>query len=335
MIDRRHLLQMGVGAIGASVIAPRGAWAQPKTPVKVRYSEVIHSMFYAPAYVAIGNGFFKEAGLEVEMTTANGGDKSMAALLSGTADIALAGPEVPIYVLNGESPDKVRIFSGLTATDGFILMSREKPKGFSWDSLKGKEIMGWRPGSTPLLFLQAALRRKGLDPLKDVKLLNNTAPPARMGAWLSGQGDYAIFAEPDASQLELEGKAYSVASIGQTVGQIDYTAFMATDTWLKANPAVALAWTVAVAKAMKWTATAATADVVGSLLPFFPGVSKEAMTAGTERYRKIGIWKSSPLIEPAAIDSFQDILIQSGVLEQGKRVKFQDLVISDYARKAI
>jgi NitT/TauT family transport system substrate-binding protein len=335
MLNRRHILQLGAGAIGASVIASRSAWAQPGTPVKVRYSEVIHSMFYAPAYVAIGNGFFREAGIEVEMTTANGGDKSMAALLGGTADIALAGPEVPIYVLNGESPDKVRIFSGLTATDGFILMGREKPKEFSWDTLKGKEIMGWRPGSTPLLFLQAALRRKGLDPLKDVKLLNNTAPPARMGAWLSGQGEYAIFAEPDASQLELDGKAYGVASIGQTVGQIDYTAFMATDTWLKANPATVLAWTIAIAKAMKWTATAPTAEVVGSLSPFFPGVSKEALTAGTERYRKLGIWKSSPVIEQAAIDGFQDILVQSGVLEQGKRVKFQDLVISDYARKAI
>ncbi len=167
--------------------------------------------------------------------------------------------------------------------------------------------------------------------MKDVKLLNNTAPPARMGAWLSGQGDYAIFAEPDASQLELEGKAHSVASIGQTVGQIDYTAFMATDTYLKANPIVVEAWTVAIAKAMKWTATATTAEVVDELLPFFPGVSKQAMTAGTDRYRKIGIWKSSPVIEAAAIDRFQDILVQSGVLEQGKRVKFQDLVISDYA----
>ncbi len=149
MINRRQLLRLGAGALGASVVASRCAWAQPKPPVKVRYSEVIHSMFYAPAYIAIGNGMFKEAGIEVEITTANGGDKSMAALLSGSADIALAGPEVPIYVLNGESPDKVRIFSGLTATDGFILMGREKPKDFSWDRLKGKDIMATAADGKP------------------------------------------------------------------------------------------------------------------------------------------------------------------------------------------
>jgi NitT/TauT family transport system substrate-binding protein len=258
-----------------------------------------------------------------------------AALLSGAADIALAGPEVPIYVLNSDSPEKVRIFSGLTATDGFVLMGRDKATGFAWNSLKGKEVMGWRPGSTPLLFLQSAMRLKGLDPLKDVKLLNNIAPPARMGAWLSGQGDYAIFAEPDASQLELDGKAHSLASIGQTVGQIDYTAFMATDTYLKANPGVVQAWTTAIARAMEWTATAPTPDVVEVLLPFFPGVNKAAMTASTERYRQIKIWKSSPVIEPAAIEKFQDILVQSGVLESAKRVKYHDLVITDYAHNAI
>lgn len=335
MLNRRHMLKLGAGALGTAAIASRGVRAQLKAPVKIRYNEVVHSMFYAPAYVAIGQGFFKDAGFEVEMTTANGGDKSMAALLSGAADIALMGPEAPIYVLNSDSPEKVRIFSGLTATDGYILMGRAKPNGFAWDTLKGKEIMGWRPGSTPLLFLEAALRLKGIDPLNDVKLLNSIAPPARMGAWLSGQGQYAIFAEPDASQLELDGKAHTIASIGQTVGQIDYTAFMATDTYLKKNPAVVQAWTTAITKAMTWTASAATPDIAAALLPFFPGVSKEAMIAGTERYRRIKIWKSSPVIEPAAIEKFQDILVQSGVLETAKRVKYHDLVVTDYAHKAI
>ena len=152
----------------------------------------------------------------------------MAALLSDGADIALIGPETAIYVQISDSPTKARIFCGLTATDGFMLVGREKVDKFDWKMLKGKEILGFRPGSTPLLFLEAALRKNGLDPQTDVKLTNNVGIPARVGSWLAGQNQYAIFIEPDASQLELDGKAHFLASIGETVGFADYTAFMAT-----------------------------------------------------------------------------------------------------------
>src|SRR5260370_340417 len=98
MLKRRQTLQAGIALGTLCVAAPLNALAQSK-PVKVRYSEVVRSILYAPAYVAMTKGFFAEAGLEVEMTTAQGGDKSMAALISGAADIALMGPEAAIYVL--------------------------------------------------------------------------------------------------------------------------------------------------------------------------------------------------------------------------------------------
>ena len=117
-----------------------------------------------------------------------------------------------------------------------MLIGREKVDKFDWSMLKGKEILGFRPGSTPLLFLEAAMRQNGIDPLKDVKLNNNVAIPARVGSWLAGQNQFAIFIEPDASQLELDGKAHFLASIGETVGPADYTTFMATDKYIKENP---------------------------------------------------------------------------------------------------
>ena len=155
MLHRRSVIQAGFAALGAaSVYAPSVLRAQNKPLVKIRYNEVVRSVLYAPAYVAITNGYFKEAGLDVEMTTANGGDKSMAALISGSADIALMGPEAAIYVLNSDSSVKARIFCGLTATDGFMLVGRTKVDKFDWGTLKGKDILGFRPGSTPLLFLE-------------------------------------------------------------------------------------------------------------------------------------------------------------------------------------
>jgi NitT/TauT family transport system substrate-binding protein len=332
MLDRRRVVQGGLAAASVS-LAPR-ALAQPKPPVKVRYNEVVRSTLYAPAYVAIAKGYFTEAGLDVTMTTAQGGDKSMAALLSGGADLALIGPETAVYVLNSDSPSKARIFCGLTATDGFMLVGREKVDKFDWKTLKGKEILGFRPGSTPLLFLEAALRKNGIDPQADVKLNNNVSIPARVGSWLAGQNQYAIFIEPDASQLELDGKAHFLASIGETVGFADYTSFMATDKYIKDNPAVIQAWTDAITKGMKWTAAAPAEEIAKMLQEFFPGVNPKALVGAAQRYQRLKIWKSTPVIEPAAIEKFQDILVQGHVLEQGKRVKFADLVLTGFAAKA-
>jgi NitT/TauT family transport system substrate-binding protein len=332
MLDRRRIVQGGLAAASFS-LAPR-ALAQPKPPVKIRYNEVVRSILYAPAYVAIAKGYLTEAGLDVTMATAQGGDKSMAALLSGGADIALMGPETAVYVLNSDSPTKARIFCGLTATDGFMLVGRDKVDKFDWKMLKGKEILGFRPGSTPLLFLEAALRKNGIDPQTDVKLNNNVGIPARVGSWLAGQNQFAIFIEPDASQLELDGKAHFLASIGETVGFADYTSFMATDKYIHDNPAVIQGWTDAIAKGMKWTAAAPAEEIAGVLQQFFPGVNPKAMVAAAQRYQRLKIWKSTPVIEPAAIEKFQDILVQGHVLDQAKRVKFADLVLTEFAAKA-
>src|SRR5216684_6933275 len=333
MLDRRRALQLGLAG-SLSLAAPRRPRAQGKPPAKVRYNEVVRSILYAPAYAAISKGYFQEAGIELTMSTAYGGDKSMAALLGNSADIALMGPEAAIYVLVSDSPVKPRIFCGLTSTDGFMLVGREKVDKFDWSMLKGKEILGFRPGSTPLLFLEAALRQNGLDPQTDVKLMNNVGIPARVGSWLAGQNQYAIFIEPDASQLEIDGKAHFLASIGETVGPADYTAFMATDKYIREHPDVIQGWTNAIYKGMQWTASAPPAEIATALAPFFPGVTAQALLGAAERYRRLKIWKSTPVIEPKAIERFQDILVQGHVLEQGKRVKFSDLIATEFASKA-
>jgi NitT/TauT family transport system substrate-binding protein len=333
MLNRRHVIQGGVAAVG-SLAAPSLLRAQGKPPVKIRYNEVVRSILYAPAYVAITQGFFKDAGLDVTLSTAQGGDKSAAALLSGSADIALIGPETSIYVQNSDSPTKLPIFCGLTATDGFMLVGRDKVDKFDWKMLKGKEILGFRPGSTPILFFEAAMRKNGIDPLKDVKLNNNVAIPARVGSWLAGQNQYAIFIEPDASQLEMDGKAHYLASIGETVGPADYTTFMATDKYIKENPAIIQTWTDAIYRAQKWTAEQPTEEVAKAIAPFFQGVNPKALEAAAVRYRKLKIWKDTPKIEPAAIERFEDILVQGNVLEKSKRVKFDTLVLTEFANKA-
>jgi len=333
MLNRRRALKGSLAALG-TLAAPFGVRAQGKPPVKVRYSEVVHSILYAPAYVAMAKAYFADAGLDVAMTTAQGGDKAVAAMLTNSADIALLGPEAAIYVQNSDSPTKIPIFCGLTATDGFMLVGRDPVDHFDWQQLKGHQILALRPGSTPDLFLEAALRQNGIDPRSDVTLVNNIAVPARVGSWLAGQNQYAIFIEPDASQLEHDGKAHILASIGETVGLADYTAFAATDKYIHDHPDIVQSWTDAIHRAQLWTAAAPTSEIVGVLVQYFPGISVEALTAGVEHYRRLKIWKTSPVIEPPAFERFQDILVQGKVLEPNKRVKFDDLILTTFANKA-
>ena len=304
-----------------------------KAPVKVRYEEVVRSILYVPAYVALSQGYFKDAGLDVQMKTSQGTDKGMAALLSGSADIVLIGPEATVYVQNSESPVKPRIFSGLTATDGFMLVSRSK-EPLDWKKLKGKTIMGFRPGSNPDVYLETALRKHGLDPKKDVTIVNNLGPAARAGAWMSGRADYAIFLEPEAGTLEREGKAFPVASIGAEVGPVDYTVFTTTDSFISKQPQVVQAWTDAINRAMKHVQSAASADLAKQVAEFFPATPQPQIAAAIDRYKKHNIWKTSPLVEQDAMNKLQDMLVASGVLESGKRVKYQDVVVTDFARRA-
>lgn len=322
-------LALGLGLMGNAAAQSAAA------PTKVRYEEVVRSVLYMPTYVALNQGFFREAGLDVTMKTSQGTDKGMAALLSGSADIVLIGPEASIYVANSESPVKPKIFSGLTATDGFLLVAREKPAGaFAWDQLKGKAVMAFRPGSNPDVFLETAMRKNGLDPKKDLKLVNNIGPAARTGAWLAGQNDYGIFLEPEATMLEKAGKGTVVASIGRTVGPVDYTVFTATDVFLKQNPAVAQAWTHAIVKAQKYVASAKPADLAAHIAEYFPTMSKDDLIAAIERYRGIGLWKTNPTVERKAIESLQDMLVASGVLDNAKRVKYEQVVVTDFTAKA-
>jgi NitT/TauT family transport system substrate-binding protein len=268
------------------------------------------------------------------MKTSQGGDKAMAALLSGSADIVLMGPEVPVYVQNSESPVKVKIFSGLTATDGFMLMSRTPVDKVDWSKLKGKTVLGWRPASTPEVYLQGAIRKNGIDPKKDLTMMNNIGAAAHVGAWLNGKQDYGLFPEPDASTLEKDGKAYFFASVGDVIGPVDYTVFTATDAYIKQNPQAIQAWTNATARALKFVQDAPSAELAKISLQYFPGVTQEQMVNAINRYKKYKMWKTTPVVEEAAIDRLQDLLVASGVLENAKRVKPSTVVVNDFAKQA-
>lgn len=319
-----------IGALALSFAIP----AQADTK-KVRYEEVVRSVLYMPMYVAMTKGYFKEEGLDVSLKTSQGTDKGMAALLAGSADIVLIGPEASVYVANSESPVKTRVFAGLTATDGFLLLAREPADSFDWSMLKGKRVMSFRPGSNPDVFLMTAMEKHGLDPAKDVRMVSNIGPAARAGAWMAGQADYGIFLEPEASNLERDGHGKVVASIGEEVGQVDFTSFTATEKFLADNPDVAQKWVNAIYRAQQEIQNAPAADLATHMQPFFPGLSHAELVGAVERYRPFRLWKENPVVEEAAMNQLQDMLIKMGLQKDSERVAYANLVETRFAKEAM
>lgn len=317
---------------GAAVVAPPAASAEPVQ--KIKFMEVIHSLFYSPLYVAHGQGYFKQQGIDFDLVAAQGSDKATAALLSGAADVVLTGPETAVYIQNGQSPEKIRIFAGLTATDGSFLVGREAQSGFAWSSLKGKTILGWRKGSSPAIFLDKVLKDNGLDPDKDVTIITNVAIPARLGAFMAGTADYGTFFEPDVTKIEAAGKGRALANVGAAAGKIDYTVFAARESYIKANPKVIQGFTDAIAKAERWLQTADPQEAAKALAPYFPGVSADEVAASVVRHRDAGVWKATPLVAPEAIAAMQDLLIASGVLGAGEKVAYEKIVDPAFATAA-
>jgi NitT/TauT family transport system substrate-binding protein len=331
MLTRRTAIaSLGTALLAGSI---RSSHAQT---VKIKVGEVLRSQFYTPMYVALGRGFVKAEGLDAELITANGSDRVGALVLADGVDIGLAGPEVPMYIYNGESSDKPLIFAALTGSDGMFLGSKAKIDKFEWSMLNGKKIMGQRPGSTPQLCFEYVMKARGVDAETIKQVVTNVGPNARDGAWLAGGFDFAIFLEPGLTKLEKAGQVHFIASIGKEVGRCEYTSFFAKKSWLAKNGEMAQKWTNAIAKAQVWLRTANAKDIAESITSFFPGISIDDHIAVIDRYRNAGapIWADSTEIDMGGITKLQEVMVSGGVLPADKKVAYGVIVTKDYSNKA-
>ncbi|MDF2960470.1 MAG: nitrate transporter substrate-binding protein [Paenibacillus sp.] len=290
----------------------------------VKFSEVIRSIFYAPHYIAMQKGFFKEEGLNVDMNTAQGSDKGAAALIAGVADISLVGPETAIYIYNQKGDKTLKIFHQLTMKDGSFLLSRNKTDGFKWSDLQGKTVVGWRPGSAPQMVLNTKLLQ---EKVTKADVITNIASTAMAGAFTSGKGDYIQVFEPIASTLEKEGKAHFVTSVGQAFGPFPETSYVATSDFIKKNPETVQKFVNAVAKGTKWLNTASPDEIAAALTPFFEGTPKDIIIQSIERYKKQDTWPAVPELTAEQFEALQKVLIENGVLKAEQKVADMGAVV--------
>ena len=299
---------------------------------KVRLNEVVHSIFYAPQYVAMENGYFADEGLEIELSVGQGADKSMTALLSGSADIALLGTEAGIYIINEGKKNAVKTFAQLTQRAGNFLVSRKDEKEFKWTDLKGKSVIGGRKGGMPELVFEYILDKNGLEKNKDVEIINNISFESTAGAFTADTGDYTVEFEPTASTLENNGIGHVVASLGEESGYIPYTVYMAKTEYINSNPEVIQHFANAVKRGQKWTEEHSSKEIAELIQPYFAENNVETITEIVERYKKQNTWKINPICDKEGFELFQDIMENGGELKE--RVKFEDFVDNGFAEKA-
>ncbi len=307
-----------------------GCSQESKDLVTVRLNEVTHSVFYAPQYVAMELGFFEEEGIAIELTNGGGADKVMTAVVSGQSDIGLAGPEACIYIYNQGKEDYPRIFAQLTKRDGSFLIGRTD-EDFSWENLRGKTIIGGRKGGMPEMTLEYVMKQNGVVPHMDAVVDTSVQFNMMAGAFTGGQGDYVALFEPAATEVVNAGQGYLLCSIGEESGEIPYTAYFASQTYLQENSDVVAGFCRALHKAMVWIESHTDEEVAQVMLPQFPDTDLAVLTAVTARHREIDAWNTALTMEQSSLERLEAVMTEAGELEKEQWVDFAALVDNSWA----
>lgn len=319
--------------IVAVMISKKANQNQEKDIKTIKLNEVTRSVFYAPQYAAITQGFFKEEGIELEITTGQGADNVMTAILAGQSDIGLCGPEASIYVYNEGKEDYVPIFAQLTKRDGSFLVSKNPTQNFSWSDLKGKTVIPGRKGGVPYMTLEYVLKQNGINPQTDLNLDDSIKFDLMAGAFTGGNAEYVTLFEPTASMTQDAGKGYIVASVGEVAGEVPYTAYCAKKSYIEKNQDIIEGFTRATYKGQQWVKTHSAKEVAEAVQSFFPATSLESLEKSVQSYKDIDAWNETPVLKKEAFDKLQLIMTEAGELKQ--QAPYEKIVNNTFAEKVI
>ena len=300
---------------------------------KISVNEVARSVFYAPQYVAINNGFFKKEGLEIELTTGQGADKVMTAVLADQSDIGFAGPEASIYVYNEGKEDYAEVFAQMTKRDGSFLVSKTDTDNFSWNDLKGKTVIPGRKGGVPYMTFEYVLKQNGIDPETDVNLDDSIKFDLMAGAFAGGDAEYVTLFEPTASMTEEAGKGYVVASVGEASGEIPYTAYFAKKSYIEENKDVIQGFTNAIYKGQQWVKQHSAKEIAEVIQDFFPDTDLDMLTKSIQSYMDIDAWNDTPVLKEEAFNRLQTVMKEAGELD--KEAPYNKVINNEFAENSI
>ncbi len=326
------LAVLSAAVLGAGLSGCGKSGAQGENLTAVTLNEVAHSIFYAPQYVAIEEGYFEEEGIDLRLVNGFGADKVMTAVLSGEADIGFMGSEASIYVYSQSPDDYIVNFAQLTQRAGNFLVSREPVEDFKWEDLRGSSVLGGRKGGMPQMVFEYILKKNNLDPETDLDINQSIDFGSTAAAFSGGLGDFTVEFEPSATLLEKEGAGYVAASLGVDSGYVPYTAYSARQSFIEENPELIQGFTNALQRGMEYVQNHTPEEIAQVIAPQFEETELEDITAIVKRYYEQDTWKENLIFEEDSFTLLQDILDEAGELEE--RVPYDKLVTTEFARKA-
>lgn len=337
-MKNKKWLTIAAAVILAVTALPVMAFAEKKDNakeelVKVTLNEVAHSIFYAPQYVAIEEGYFEDEGLDLTLVTGFGADKTMTAVISGEADIGFMGAEASVYAYQEGATDPVVNFAQLTQRAGNFLVAREEMPDFKWEDLKGKKVLGGRTGGMPEMVFEYILRKNGIDPRKDLTIDQSIDFGSTAAAFTGDESAaYTVEFEPSATILEKEGAGYVVASLGEASGYVPYTSYSAKTSYMKENPEIIRKFTEALQKGMDYVQSHTPEEIAEVIAPQFKETDLDTITTIVKRYYDQDTWKENLVFEKESFELLQDILQEAGELNE--RVEYKKLVNTEYVKEA-
>ena len=294
---------------------------------KISVAEVTHSAFYAPFYVAIEKGYFKEKGIDINLILTSGANNVTAAVLSNDVEIGFCGPEATIYVYNEGEKDYIQTFAGLTKRDGQFIVSRKKIDNFTMDMLEGKEVLAGRVGGMPILNFLNGLNNAGVS-MNKVNVNTSIDFASLSGAFIGGSGDFVNLFEPNATKLEKEGFGYIVASIGEYSGEMPYTAFNARKSFIEKKPELIKNFTLAINKGLEFVHSNDAETIANAIIKQFPDTSMNDLVTIVKRYKEADSWLTTPFITEQSFKNLEDIMINDKQIT--KYVPYKDLINNAY-----
>ena len=296
---------------------------------KVKVAEVAHTIFYAPQYVALEKGYFKDEGLDIDLILTPGADKVTSAVLSKDVDIGFCGSEASIYVYNSDNEDYIVSFAGLTKRDGAFLVSREKIDNFKLDDLKGKYVIGGRKGGMPEMTFEYTLKENNID-LNDLTIDTSVDFASMAGTFISGVGDFVTLFEPSATQVEQKGYGYVVGYIGEYGGSVPYTAYNTRKSYISENKDTIQKFTNAINKGLDFVWNNDEETVAKVIVNQFPDLTINELSKMIKIYKDKDAWMKNTYFTEESFDHLQDIMIEAGELKT--KVPYKDLVDTSFSK---
>jgi NitT/TauT family transport system substrate-binding protein len=277
---------------------------------KIRIMFSRYSAFYSPLIAAQAGGFLAAEGLAAEFSVAGAGAPPRAQLANGSVELIQSAPSASWAPLErGESSEIVH-FALINQRDGFFIAGRRPDPGFTWRKLAGAGVLADH-GGQPLAMLKYALHQAGVDYAR-LDAIDAGAPEAMVAAFRRGQGDYIHLQGPAPQQLEDDGAAHVLASVGAVFGPVAFSSLAATRAWLKTD--MARAFTRAYAKSRSWVASAPPAEVAKAEAPFFDGVGEAVLARTLASYQRLGCWQEPLAIPRDGYEVALDVFQHSGLI---------------------